>query len=395
MPGKSLHILMVSMDYPPRVGGLAAHVYEISQALMRLGHRVQLLTRGNDRRAVDKNATSSVNTQPSTDKSAQNLHTVQPYRVNPRLPGFLQGFTIQRAIDRLIAAQPADQPFDLLHLHGLRCLEHCPKRRIPQVFTNHTSGFLGRMQRGGRHVKRLIRLLAHTDLLLAPSRELLQIPGDSPPLDRRIYIPNGIRAETCERDLQMRQQLRRQLGLGDDERLAIVTRRLVEKNGVIHLARALSQHPAANLKLLLIGDGPERPAIEAELNSGFAGRFFLKGALSREELLPWYSAADFAVLPSLMEATSISGLEAMAACLPLIGTNVGGIPDLLKDNKNGILVPPADPVALAQAMGDLAALKPEILTAMGEASRKIAATDFNWRRLAQRTAECYHRVLAD
>ena len=58
-------------------------------------------------------------------------------------------------------------------------------------------------------------------------------------------------------------------------------------------------------------------------------------------------------------------------------------------------MPPADPVALAQAMGDLAALKPEILTAMGEASRKIAATDFNWRRLAQRTAECYHRVLAD
>ena len=343
MPGKSLHILMVSMDYPPRVGGLAAHVYEISQALMRLGHRVQLLTRGNDRRAVDKNATSSVNTQPSTDKSAQNLHTVQPYRVNPRLPGFLQGFTIQRAIDRLIAAQPADQPFDLLHLHGPAL-----PRTLPQ--TPHSTSvhqphfrFLGRMQRGGRHVKRLIRLLAHTDLLLAPSRELLQIPGDSPPLDRRIYIPNGIRAETCERDLQMRQQLRRQLGLGDDERLAIVTRRLVEKNGVIHLARALSQHPAANLKLLLIGDGPERPAIEAELNSGFAGRFFLKGALSREELLPWYSAADFAVLPSLMEATSISGLEAMAACLPLIGTMSAASPTCSRTTRTAYWCRPPTP----------------------------------------------------
>ena len=86
---------------------------------------------------------------------------------------------------------------------------------------------------------------------------------------------------------------------------------------MIHLARATQYIKDKNLKLLFIGDGPERAAIAETLERHFAGRFTMLGAMQHHEIVPYYSAADLSIPPSLMEATSISCLEAMAAGLPI------------------------------------------------------------------------------
>jgi glycosyltransferase involved in cell wall biosynthesis len=255
---------------------------------------------------------------------------------------------------------------------------------IPLAYTNHTSGYLKRIKKGG--IRRMAMLKRHfnkVDLFLAPSRELLEIPF--PVRAEKIYIPNGVDGDKFCFNTQKRNRIREQLGIDKEETVAIVTRRLVEKNGVIHLARAAA-YLNNTVRFLVIGAGPEREAVEREFKKHCGNRTIFTGNKSHAEIIDYYSAADFSILPSLMEATSISGLEAMAAGLPLIGTNVGGIPELIEDGRNGYLCNPADPRDLAKKIQHLLE---DDLKQFGNNSRKRVETSFDWSRIAQKTRNAY------
>ena len=105
-----------------------------------------------------------------------------------------------------------------------------------------------------------------------------------------------------------------------------------------------------------------------------------------------YRAADISVLPSFMEATSITGLESMATGLPLVGTRVGGIPVLIEDGTSGRLVSPGKPGEIAAAIDQLvedAALR----KAMGQAGRRSAVENFSWGHIAEQTVEVYRKYM--
>jgi glycosyltransferase involved in cell wall biosynthesis len=197
-------------------------------------------------------------------------------------------------------------------------------------------------------------------------------------------------AEKYRFDTAKRRELRSSLGLHDEHIVGILTRRLVAKNGVIHLARATRFLDEPRLRFLLIGDGPEYDAVSACLEEHFSNRFSMLGAMHHDQIIPYYSAADFSVLPSLMEATSISGLEAMAASLPLVGTRVGGIPDLIEEGKNGFLCDPADDEDLAKKINSL--LQTD-LKALGSHSRRLVESEFASPQIARRTLSAYEKVL--
>ena len=144
------------------------------------------------------------------------------------------------------------------------------------------------------------------------------------------------------------------------------------------------------LRLLLIGDGAEFDDVSVCLEQHFENRFTMLGAKTHDEIIPYYSAADFSILPSLMEATSISGLEAMATSLPLVGTRVGGIPDLIEEGKNGFLCNPADDEDLAEKIN---ALLDVDVKAFGAHSRELIESNFAWPRIARRTLEAYETVV--
>jgi glycosyltransferase involved in cell wall biosynthesis len=258
------------------------------------------------------------------------------------------GPTYGRTINKQIEKAVARLKPDLIHIHGMRPLEFLKPKSVPIVYTNHTSGFLKRLKKGGYRIPRLKRLFAPADLFLAPSEELLDMPFDIRAPKR--FISNGIVPDRFVRNQDDRLRLRQQLQLAETDKLAIITRRMVEKNGVIYLARAMRHMKNRSLKLLFIGDGPEQEAIKVELDTHFAGHYTMLGAMSHAEIVPFYSAADLSILPSLMEATSISCLEAMAAGLPIICSNVGGLPFLVEDGVNGFLAEPADAQSLAHCL---------------------------------------------
>jgi glycosyltransferase involved in cell wall biosynthesis len=133
-----------------------------------------------------------------------------------------------------------------------------------------------------------------------------------------------------------------------------VLTRLDARKGLPYLLRAMAQlrSDIPEARLLIGGDGEDRSALEREADTlGLTGRVEFVGAV--HDAAQFYRRLDLFVLPSLDEAFGLVLLEAMAAGLPVVGTQVGGIPEVLEDGSQGRLVAPADSQALAGAIRDL------------------------------------------
>jgi sugar transferase (PEP-CTERM/EpsH1 system associated) len=154
----------------------------------------------------------------------------------------------------------------------------------------------------------------------------------------------------------------------------------------LHLRRARPDL-AARARLCMVGDGALREAVAARLREGGASdSASLPGA--REDVAGELRAFDLFALPSRAEGISNTILEAMASGLPIVATRVGGNPELVEEGRTGFLVPPADPVALADALaryaGDAA-----LAAAHGAAGRERARAEFSLDRMIERYTALY------
>ncbi len=149
------------------------------------------------------------------------------------------------------------------------------------------------------------------------------------------------------------------------------------------LARLLGTHPG--LQLTLVGDGPERAPLQARAAElGIAGAVAFAGPASQQEVAGYLSRADIFVLPSFAEGVPVVLMEAMAAGLPVIASNVGGVGELVREGA-GLLLAPGDTAALTRAIAALLG-DPERRAAMGRAGAAIVARDFDSRDQAARLA---------
>ncbi len=166
-----------------------------------------------------------------------------------------------------------------------------------------------------------------------------------------------------------------------------------EKGQDVALEAALLLAPRLpGARMLLVGDGPERsqPAM-AELARQASGVAQLPGFV--DDLNQFYAALDLFIMPSRSEAWGLTALHAMACGLPVIASNVGGLPEAIEDGKSGWLVPPESPEALADAIVN-AASDPARLCEFGRNARERAA-QFSIQRTVERTEQFYLRLLAD
>ncbi len=153
------------------------------------------------------------------------------------------------------------------------------------------------------------------------------------------------------------------------------------EKGLQYLIEAASLIPDVHsrMRFVLVGDGQCRKNLEDQVRScGLEECFHFAGF--QKFPAPYLSSFDLFVLPSLSEGLSSSILSAMAASLPVIATNVGGIPELILHEENGLLVPPADAVALAQAIQRLSNNPAEAFN-MGRRGRQRAESQFSLQRM--------------
>lgn len=375
-------ILMVSDDYLPNVGGIAAHVLEISRALAKLGNRVVILTKIYDPEnkypeRETRDGVEIIRIRTSNYKKLRALEFILKGKVK---------------IKQLIGVED----FDIIHSHKL--LTDSMITKVPfsgvKIFTNHSSTFLNWYE--NKEFRKIRFLLQHYHGNISPSDELhTKIQSIFPEMPS-INISNGVDIEKFRPDETKRVETRAMLDIDESDQVVMIARRLEVKNGVRYFVEAIPDMVAANphLKCLIVGNGSERAYIEAFIQEkGLQDRVILRTNVINQEMPEYFNAADLVVLPSLMEATSIAGLEAMACGKPLLGTNVGGIPEIIESGKTGELIIPKSADAIADGVRLMLQDKAQ-LQAYGHAAHNAVLQQFSWEQVAQKTLHFYEACMS-
>lgn len=365
-----MKILQQCIYFPPEFGGLESHVFYLCRDLVRLGHEVTMVTSRSkpESRAEEEVEGIRVIRSWFPGKSGMGwaAHTFAT------IPQFQK---LARAADILHAQTFASAPPGIL-----------AKRRLkkPLVLTLHTSHFL-RLAKKPLWKPVLRRIISSADRLLAASEEIRDVALSLHAHPRAEALTNGV-------DTNLFRPVAPALAPVPGRPRIVVPRRLFQKNGVEYLMRAvplLAQR--LDVEVLLVGDGPERPRLEAlarELQ--ITDRVTFMGARANPDMPGLLCAADVVVIPSLMEATSVAALEAMSCARPVAASNVGGLPEIV-DESVGTLFRPGDPHDLADRI--VALLSAPDLAERGARGRQRVVDRFSNDRLARRHVEIYEELL--
>jgi glycosyltransferase involved in cell wall biosynthesis len=289
--------------------------------------------------------------------------------------------------------------YDVIHAHwvipnGWLAAPAARAREVPLVLTLHGSDvamaeryrFLGRLAR---------RTFATAAAVTTTSEQLLRRAvalGADPERSETVHI--GVDTELfspCRAD----PLLRGRLGAGDGTLLVVSVGRLAEVKGFEYLIAAASHLDGACVAI--IGDGELRRELGQRARASSAP-VVLAGSMPHDRVASAMATADVVVVPSVVDragrvdATTSTVLEAMACGRPLVATNVGGIPEIVKDGYNGLLVPPKDAIALAAAINRLQR-DPGLRDRLGRQAREFAVEQLGWDATAEALERTYERAI--
>ena len=397
-----MRIVVQAEDAPPNIGGIATHVLELSRALVQLGHSVRLLTTRKD--VPRPRNVTTWNARVRLSEGIE-IHEV-PVVYSPRRCFFEPQLALR--FTARLRSWIAKGEVDVLTFHFWDFDSRVVRplaRLCPIVFTNHSSHFLEAVEEPARR-DLLWQRIGFANAIIAPSRELLQktlLIGY--PLEQCRYIPNGVDEQRFFHREDIRIAIRRELRLDYSALVCLCARRAVWKNGLLPLARTLRNlHVPPGRKLVVLfaglgsdsapgGDEEYATRVRSEL-AQVPGRIEcrLLGEVPHTKMVPLMQACDFSVIPSFLEATSLAGLEAMACNLPLVASDVGGLPDLVEHGLEGLLFPPGDESSLAAAFVRMMT-DDSFRCSAGEAARRKVLKEFTWTHIGARTVEVFEQTL--
>ncbi len=286
------------------------------------------------------------------------------------------------AVAGRMAAEIRGRRIEVLHAHQYTPFFYAvlgrirSRRRVHVMFTEHGRHYPDVVSAKRRLVNRclLSRLAGEVNAVCRFSAQAL---ADKEGFGHRQIevIENGIDADRYQ-DRPDRSQLRAELGLDPSRAYIICVARFhpVKDHRTLLAAFARVAQARPDTDLLLAGDGPERPALEAQAASlGIASRVRFLGV--RRDAPALLQASDIFTLTSVSEAASLTLLEAMASALPVVVTDVGGNPEIVRRDVDGLFAPRGDAAALSQAYLALLA-DPVRRQAMGQAGRERVRTHY-------------------
>jgi glycosyltransferase involved in cell wall biosynthesis len=305
---------------------------------------------------------------------------------------------------RLMRERIGSARYDLVHAHwalpnGPVAALAASAARLPLVVSLHGSDVFvaersGPLRAVGRGVFRRSAWVNACSHDLAERVRAMGLTPDVPEV-----LPYGV--DLPERGIGDGAVWRARLGAGPEDFVVAAAGRLVAKKGFTHLVRAAAilRSQGVPVRVALAGSGDLGPALASQI---YAERceasVSLLGNLSHRDVGGVFAAADAVAIPSVRdERGNVDGLpnvllEAMAAGSAIIASQVGGIPDVVETERNGLLVPPGDAPALAAALqrvkGD-----PELRSRLGSGARETAR-EHSWTAYGDRLIRGYERVLA-
>ena len=334
-----MRVLIVSGIWPPDVGGPASHAPAVADFLASRGHTVEVVTTA--AHAPDSRAFPVRWTPRRIPTGLRHLHTL--VLLVRRTVGNDVVYTTGMFGRSGIAAKLTRTPI-VVKLTGDPAFERLRARGAVggdvDDFQSDSRGLAARALRALRNG--MVRGAAH---VYAPSRYLADLAvgwGASPERVSVLHNPGPAELPAASRD-----ELRASFGLVGPT--AAFAGRLTPQKSLDVLVQALAG--CASVSLVIAGEGDERGPTEALAQRlGLVGRVRFLGPLERGRVLELFTAADVAILASSWENFPHTVVEALAVGTPVIATRVGGVPEVVVDGVNGLLVPPGDPDALAGAV---------------------------------------------
>ena len=392
-----MRILVLNYEYPPLGGGAAVATAALARGLVERGILVDVVTAGAgaERREL-------LSGREQLEPPGLTL-----YRVRSRRTGIHQA-GMGDAASYLIAALPLirrllrTNSYDAVHIFFSlptgALLPFLNLRGTPVVVSLRGSDVPGydphnrALQLSHRVLAPLTRWIwRRADHVVAVCESLGQLALRTYPNLRYTVVPNGV-------DLTLFHPWTGTRPSPAGPIRCIAVARLIERKGLGDLIRALALLKRGRFHLEIVGGGADEQVLrDLAANLGVAQDVHFTGPLDRPEVARRYREADLFTLPSSAEAFGNVFAEALASGLPIVGSKIGGIPDLVEHGTNGLLVPPGDIAALAGAIKYLAD-DPQLRREMAQRNRAKAESNLQWSQVTRRYLSTYeapkHRLPA-
>ena len=393
-----MRICIVTFFYKPAGGGIPRYVDNISKELARLGHKIDIITASYEEDKTERFGKITIfylkcmniftkNEQENKENSREFLNFMRKYlKRKPKIINAQNLHAATRAVGHSLAL-------------NMICLE----KNIP--LTNTTHSFIQQDE----NAKLKLSLLSHLlwEKIISVGSNLAEslfnqgIPSENikiihPPIDTSIFIPN-----------LGKKWLRSRINISDKDFLIIHASRIdnlkvTEEKGVFTLLKALSLIKEKEVKLL-IAAAPTNPVFEQQKAEaiekiketskllGISNRVIIQ-TFNPEEMHLVYNGADLFVMASKMESFGLVYAEALACGIPVIGTAVGGIPEVIDDGKTGSLVPPDNPVELSKTIRYLIK-NPNKMVKMGKLGRENIIERFDIGKISKNLIGVYESII--
>lgn len=392
---KVLHIFRETTT--GEVGGVQAHVKYLAQAQAHAGNEVSIL--------VFKNATQGNLTTRFSEgvqwyfldiedrllKTAQRLSFLRKGKLEFLfivIGRIRHNARVQKKIELIETLAP-----DIIHQHdylsSVRLSQHV-SRKFNTVFTNHYGEYL-LLEKNIFTQYWQNNFFARFKFIIGPSQNLL-------PKKNSYYVPNGFNLEIFKPiGIQQKSMLKTQMGFRDKV-VFLCARRWAPNKGVLYLAQALNLIEDSIKQqsiFLFAGNGDQdyldyQKKILGELLQSKNLNYQILGNLSHAQLSEYIKTSDVGIIPSLVEGMSLSSIELVACGIPVLATDVGGLPEIIREKENGWLVPPGNSRALAQHITTIVAQWPH-------SNLEIKSEDFrekySWKKIAEQTLNLYKKTL--
>jgi glycogen(starch) synthase len=391
-----MKVLMLSWEYPPHnVGGLGKHVTELVPALARAGVEVQLLTprwAGGMGEEVVSDGTTTV-------------HRVEPPMAD--MPDFFTGaWRTNVAIEEQGRRLLDRGGYDLIHAHDWLvafagvALKHAS--HVPLLATIHATEYgrsrgipTGEMPRAIHNVEWWLTYEAWRVVVCSSFMAAEIGAAFNTPVDKVDVVPNGV--DTSRFDALAGADLtefRRRYAL-DSEKIVFYVGRVVQEKGVHLLVEAMPKILAArpDAKLVVAGTGGSLMSARGRaIELGLGDKALFTGFIPDDDRDRLFRVADVAAFPSLYEPFGIVALEAMAARVPVVASSVGGLADVVENDRTGLTVYPDSVDSLVWGITQTLD-HPDWAAARIENAYRVVRERYNWDAIAAATIDVYRRVI--
>jgi len=388
-----MNICMLTWEYPPRiVGGIARHCFGLARALTRIGHSVYVVT-------LDFPGA------PQYEES----DGVKIYRILIELghPNFIVWTLLfNHFMEKRVAMLSRNVKFDVIHAHDwlVAPVSISSKHylKAPLISTIHSTE-VGRSH--GLHnpdsylIDGIEWWLTYESkrVIVTSSSMKNEVEGHFRLPSWKIdVIPNAIDASKYEITID-RALVKRRFGIDPSERIILFVGRLVPQKGVEYLIMAapkiLSEHPEA--RVVIVGDGWSKDQLwNLAVSTGCQHKITFLGFLSDQDLIELTLSSDVLVVPSIYEPFGIVALEGMAAGVPVVASNTGGLAEIIEHDKTGFLAYKESPDSIAWGVNKILSDPGYASWLVQNAKRKIREV-YSWNAVAKRTVETYEKALRE